>query len=216
MNSWKTTSAGFVAIVGALALIMTGLGSDDGLGSVDWNAAVPQLIEGATALLIGLGLLAARDNDRTSGETGAADKAAGRRAKAHKLPSWLVVFALLPALMFAGCASSAGSCVERKYDAETGNLIEEFEYKQKGITTAGSKQEESNGSLAYTGEGWSLAVGNNAVGQQAGDGVEALTALLSIAPVLAPFLQAPADTGPSTQEVLLELIRELRAGAPPP
>lgn len=69
MKSWKTSLGGTGAILAGLGAIATGISKDD--YSVI-AAALP-------AIIAGFGLLAARDNDKTSEETGAKD-AALRRA----------------------------------------------------------------------------------------------------------------------------------------
>jgi hypothetical protein len=59
--SWKTNTAGIGAILGALGAICTGIAHDN-FGAV--ATALP-------ALIAGIGLLCARDNDKTSEEVGA-------------------------------------------------------------------------------------------------------------------------------------------------
>lgn len=65
-TSWKTTLSGIAVILGALAsALKTGL---DG----DWPTAITALVTGIPA---GVGLIAARDNDVTSEQAGAAKPA---------------------------------------------------------------------------------------------------------------------------------------------
>ena len=63
--SWKTSSAGISAIIIAVfTLIVQPLSDHDPETNPDYNVAI-------TAILAGIGLIAARDNDKTSEETGA-------------------------------------------------------------------------------------------------------------------------------------------------
>lgn len=61
-GSWKTTSAGILAIIGALS----------NLAFAIKNKAVDQttITVTATALLTGIGLMLARDNNKTSADVG--------------------------------------------------------------------------------------------------------------------------------------------------
>jgi len=63
MNSLKTTLAGIAAIATALAS-MIGQISGGGMDAVEWAVIIP-------AILAGVGLLAARDNNKTSRKAGA-------------------------------------------------------------------------------------------------------------------------------------------------
>lgn len=101
----------------------------------------------------------------------------------------LIVALVLPTSL--GCATNRQVCEERMYDGETGLPTSEFRYTQTGAVTWGSKQDEARGELDYTGPDWRLRTGNNAVGQQAGDGTEIIRALLDIAAIVAPYLQQP-------------------------
>ncbi len=84
MRSWKTTCLGALmilsAIIGVIVTILTG-------DTVNWE------IVGAS-ILAGLGLLAARDNDKTSGDVGAGTKL--------RVP--LILLLLVPFLLI-GCTS---------------------------------------------------------------------------------------------------------------
>lgn len=63
--SWKTTSAGIGMIVVAFfTMILEPLTDEDPKTNPDYNKAI-------AAILGGIGLIAARDNDKTSEETGA-------------------------------------------------------------------------------------------------------------------------------------------------
>lgn len=64
MKSWKTTAAGIAAIVAALATAVGALFDADPTTLPDWGAV-------AAAILAGIGLIAARDNDVTSEKAGA-------------------------------------------------------------------------------------------------------------------------------------------------
>ena len=64
MKSWKTTTAGICAIVAAIATAVGALFDADPTTLPDWGAV-------AAAILAGIGLIAARDNDVTSEKAGA-------------------------------------------------------------------------------------------------------------------------------------------------
>ncbi len=90
MNSWKTTSTGILAIVGALVTLW-----------FERHRLTPEIVmAAATAVLTGIGLILARDNDKTSEDAGA-KPAPGPRPG---IP--LMLLALCGLLAFApGCAS---------------------------------------------------------------------------------------------------------------
>jgi len=64
VKSWKTTAAGIAAIVAALATAVGALFDADPTTLPDWGAV-------AAAIIAGIGLIAARDNDVTSEKAGA-------------------------------------------------------------------------------------------------------------------------------------------------
>lgn len=64
MKSWKTTAAGIAAIVAAVALAISRQFDTDPATVADWSAVI-------TALTAGIGLVLARDNDKTSERAGA-------------------------------------------------------------------------------------------------------------------------------------------------
>ena len=64
MKSWKTTAAGIAAIVAAVALAISHQFDSDPATVADWSAVI-------TALTAGIGLVLARDNDKTSERAGA-------------------------------------------------------------------------------------------------------------------------------------------------
>lgn len=65
MNSWKTTVCGIISILSAVAtLIAIPLLDADPLTVPNWTAA-------GAAIMAGVGLLLARDNDKTSLDVGA-------------------------------------------------------------------------------------------------------------------------------------------------
>ena len=64
MKSWKTTAAGIAAIVAAIALAISHQFDAAPATVADWTAVI-------TALTAGVGLVLARDNDRTSEQAGA-------------------------------------------------------------------------------------------------------------------------------------------------
>lgn len=64
MKSWKTTAAGIAAIIAAIALAIASHFDGDPTTVADWTAAI-------TALTAGVGLMLARDNDKSSEQAGA-------------------------------------------------------------------------------------------------------------------------------------------------
>lgn len=64
MKSWKTTLAGIAAIIAAVALAIASEFDADPATIADWGAAI-------AALSAGLGLLFARDNDKSSEQVAA-------------------------------------------------------------------------------------------------------------------------------------------------
>ena len=73
-TSWKTSAAGIAAILSALAAICTGVSKND----------MSITIGGVSSLVAGIGLLHARDNDKTSEEVGAKTAADSRAYAALK------------------------------------------------------------------------------------------------------------------------------------
>ena len=63
-KSWKTTAAGIAAIVAAVALAISHQFDSDPATVADWSAVI-------TALTAGIGLVLARDNDKSSEQVGA-------------------------------------------------------------------------------------------------------------------------------------------------
>lgn len=64
MKSWKTTVAGWAAIVGALGTAIAATLDENGATTADWGAV-------AAMLATGLGLNFARDNNVSSEDAGA-------------------------------------------------------------------------------------------------------------------------------------------------
>jgi len=62
--SWKTTTAGIAAIVAAVATALVALFDGDPLTLPDWGAV-------GAAIMVGAGLIVARDNNVTSEQAGA-------------------------------------------------------------------------------------------------------------------------------------------------
>ncbi len=91
MKSWKTTSAGILTIIGALVSLW-----------FERHFLTPEIVmAAATAVLTGIGLILARDNDKTSEDAGA-KPASGPRPG---IP--LMLLALCGLLAFApGCANT--------------------------------------------------------------------------------------------------------------
>jgi hypothetical protein len=63
-NSWKTSAAGIGAILVALGSALSATFDADPVTVPDWGALV-------AAIIAGVGLLAARDNDKSSEQVGA-------------------------------------------------------------------------------------------------------------------------------------------------
>lgn len=63
MKSWKTTILGIAALLVAVGSGLTAVLDSDPLTTINWEEVI--------AALTGLGLLAARDNSRTSEKAGA-------------------------------------------------------------------------------------------------------------------------------------------------
>lgn len=64
MKSWQTTAAGVAAILAAVAGAVQLLTDGDPSTNPDWNTTV-------TAIIAGVGLIFARDNNKTSERAGA-------------------------------------------------------------------------------------------------------------------------------------------------
>jgi len=62
--SWKTTSAGLASIMSGLGQILWAILDGNPQTNPDWNTSIP-------LILTGLGLLFARDNDKSSEDVGA-------------------------------------------------------------------------------------------------------------------------------------------------
>lgn len=63
-KSWKTTGAGIGAILVAIGSALSATFDADPLTVADWGAVI-------AAVIAGVGLIAARDNDKSSEEVGA-------------------------------------------------------------------------------------------------------------------------------------------------
>lgn len=63
-KSWKTTGAGIGAILVAVGSALSATFDADPLTVADWGAVI-------AAIIAGIGLIAARDNDKTSEQVGA-------------------------------------------------------------------------------------------------------------------------------------------------
>lgn len=70
-GSWKSTTAGIVALIaavaGALALIL----DNDPLTNPDWNELIARVLQIIAEISVGVGLLFTRDDKVTSEEAGA-------------------------------------------------------------------------------------------------------------------------------------------------
>lgn len=64
MKSWKTTTAGIGAILVAVGSALTAMFDNDPVTLPDWGAVV-------AAVIAGIGLITARDNNVTSEQVGA-------------------------------------------------------------------------------------------------------------------------------------------------
>ena len=63
MKSWKTSAAGIGAILVAVGSALSSMFDNDPTTVADWGAVV-------AAVIAGIGLLAARDNDKSSKDVG--------------------------------------------------------------------------------------------------------------------------------------------------
>ena len=63
MKSWKTSAAGVGAILVAVGSALSSMFDNDPATVADWGAVV-------AAVIAGIGLLAARDNDKSSKDVG--------------------------------------------------------------------------------------------------------------------------------------------------
>lgn len=63
-NSWKTTITGILMIVGSISALLLKFFNGEAVDSDEWATAL-------AAIVAGIGLITARDNDKTSEETGA-------------------------------------------------------------------------------------------------------------------------------------------------
>lgn len=113
MKSWKTTSTGILTILGALVTL--------------WykrHELAPEIIMGAAmAILTGIGLIAARDNDKSSEAVGASTAMNVPISPASPTPpppaparGLLLLGLAVPALLLAGCAFNQQSAVTRGKD----------------------------------------------------------------------------------------------------
>jgi hypothetical protein len=64
MSSWKTTACGILAIVIAVASALKAMWDGDPATVADWSTV-------GTSVMAGIGLLMARDNDKSSEDVGA-------------------------------------------------------------------------------------------------------------------------------------------------
>lgn len=64
MKSWKTTTLGVLAVIAALCGALTALWDGDAATDPNWTAV-------GASLLVAIGLIFARDNDKTSEAAGA-------------------------------------------------------------------------------------------------------------------------------------------------
>lgn len=95
MNSWKTTSTGMLMLIGAAVTLW-----------FDRNRLTPQIIMGAaTTGLAGIGLILARDNDKSSEDVGAKPAAPSARTGVTGLLMLLFCGGLLAVALSAGCQS---------------------------------------------------------------------------------------------------------------
>lgn len=98
-RSWQTSSAGILAILTVLAGIAEKLTDGNAATHPDWNSAV-------AGIMVGIGLLFARDNSKSSEQVGCK-----RTSVPPKAP--LAVLAVLCALTFSGCALANQSAKSR-------------------------------------------------------------------------------------------------------
>ncbi len=63
MSSWKTTAMGICAVIAAIVGVVPLLMDGDPSTNPDWTAVI-------AAVVAGIGLISARDNDKTSEDAG--------------------------------------------------------------------------------------------------------------------------------------------------
>jgi hypothetical protein len=64
MNSWKTTACGILAIVVAVGTCLRAMWDSDPATVADWSVVI-------SSVMAGVGLIAARDNSKSSEDVGA-------------------------------------------------------------------------------------------------------------------------------------------------
>lgn len=103
-----------------------------------------------------------------------------------------LVIVLAASALCGGCASNQTAVVEHTFHKD-GTPASDFTFRQQSVVTWGSRQELGTGDMSYEGPDWMLEAGSAATNQQAGDGVDALRALLDAVSLIAPYLQRPAE-----------------------
>ncbi len=147
MTSWKTTSAGILAIVGGITRIAF---------AIKAHAVTEEaVITAATAILTGLGLMFARDNNVTSEQVQAAKE---KPPSGGTLPMWILVGILSFALFntAATCPNRNGAkptpqavrfvTLQDTYDA---SLVLYDQYCERVVTGKVSKGDEADVDAAW-------------------------------------------------------------------
>ena len=185
MNSWKTTVLGVLALLAALCQFGTSLLDDD-------PETVPNfqmVIEAA----VGIGLILARDNDKTSEESGAKAKLKARLKQAYL---WPVLIFVLAGLTLGGCVTTN---FRETVTDETG-VVTDTAYGARSAAWPFGKVDSSLHEMSYKwgGDENAIAVGQGAEGLDNTAMVDVIGALIT----LAPYLQSPAAQ-PSAVDQLL-------------
>jgi hypothetical protein len=208
MKSWKTTAAGILIAIAAIATAAGALLDGDPATTVDMELLLTAVMGGLAAA----GLIAARDNDKTSEDTGA--KEVSRKRQHLRLPLVLLCAGLAA---MAGCNTlgmpGAQSQAIIKVDETTTNEYGTQDKFKLDFRGKGDAEELLQG-LNYRGEAdgsWELTVDQNVAGLTSPGNLamaEGYAELVRVAPDIAqailPYLNQPE--APSALQSLLQLV----------
>lgn len=71
MNSWKTTLSGIVSLIAGIGGVVIAVLGGATVDEIDWSALAATVAGGVAAIGTGIGLILARDNDKSSESAGA-------------------------------------------------------------------------------------------------------------------------------------------------